>query len=76
MNEKKSDGGVIVTIPKVTFFFAWYDFWIGFYYDRDEKALYFCPIPCCVFKFERVQKGADEACTGFFDDPPLGVDDA
>jgi hypothetical protein len=35
---------------KFKFFFAWYDFWVGFYYDQLQRALYICPIPCCVFK--------------------------
>lgn len=31
---------------------AWYDFWIGFYYDVRHRTLYFIPIPCLVFRFE------------------------
>ena len=38
---------------KVKLFFAWYDFWVGFYWDRQKRALYVAPLPCLVFKFER-----------------------
>jgi hypothetical protein len=30
---------------KIKLMFAWYDFWIGFYFDKKEKSLYFFPIP-------------------------------
>jgi hypothetical protein len=30
---------------RVSLFFAWYDFWVGFYYDRKGRWLYVCPIP-------------------------------
>lgn len=34
--------------------FAWYDFWIGFYYDRANHVLYFCPLPMIVIRFSKV----------------------
>jgi hypothetical protein len=40
-------------VLKVSFFLAWYDCWIGFFYDQKKKALYFCPLPCVVFKFQK-----------------------
>lgn len=40
---------------KVKFLFAWYDLWIGAYWDRDKRALYVLPIPCVgfVIQFKR-----------------------
>lgn len=41
-----NSGGVVDPPP---FFLAWYDFYVGFYYDRHNKILYFAPFPMCVF---------------------------
>lgn len=30
---------------KIRPFFAWYDLWIGAYYDRARRCLYVCPVP-------------------------------
>lgn len=38
---------------KFSFFFAWYDLWIGAYFDRDRRVWYVCLLPCCVLKIER-----------------------
>lgn len=37
---------------KISYFFAWYDFWFGWYYDQKKRTLYICPIPCHVIKIE------------------------
>lgn len=37
----------------IRFIFAWYDLWIGAYYDRKGRALYLLPIPCCGIVIQR-----------------------
>ena len=39
---------------RVSAFFAWYDLWVGAYWDRQARALYVCPLPMVVVKFAKV----------------------
>lgn len=41
---------------KVGLSFKWFDLWIGFYWDRAKKVLYFCPLPTIVFSLKREKK--------------------
>lgn len=33
--------------------FAWYDLWVGAYWDRKDKILYVCPLPMLLLIFQR-----------------------
>jgi hypothetical protein len=48
------DGVGLPGVQAVKFraFFAWFDFWIGAYYDVGHRTLYVCPLPMCVLRFE------------------------
>lgn len=37
----------------VRLIFAWYDLWVGAFYDRPKRRLYVFPIPCVGFMVER-----------------------
>lgn len=36
--------------PRVSL--AWYSVWVGVYWDRFDRTLYVCPLPCLVFSWE------------------------
>lgn len=42
----------------VRFIFAWYDLWVGAYYDRKSRSLYLLPVPTLgiVITFPRKRK--------------------
>lgn len=44
----------MMKLVKVNTLFAWYDFWVGLYWDRINLRLYVLPVPMfgLVFHFE------------------------
>ncbi len=38
---------------KVRVYWAWYDLWIGAYWDRRGRTLYLCPLPTLVIRIAR-----------------------
>lgn len=42
------------------FILAWYDIWIGAYYDVGHRTLYICPLPMVVLRFQ-LPGDADES---------------
>jgi len=50
---------------------AWYDLWIGAYWDRERRRLYLLPLPCLgvVLDFGRpcaVRDSADAVCDDYW----------
>jgi hypothetical protein len=43
---------------KISFIAAWYDLWIGAYYNREHKRLYILPVPCLGICIEYAPKPA------------------
>ena len=38
--------------------FAWYDLWVGAFWDRQKRRLYIFPVPCLGVVIE-LRKGGD-----------------
>lgn len=37
---------------KASVHFLWFDFWVGWFWDRAKRVLYVCPLPMCVLKLD------------------------
>lgn len=45
----------MIRLLKISFFqviIAWYDLWIGAYWDIGHRTLYICPLPMLVLRFQ------------------------
>lgn len=51
------DGDAAMTLPKVKLIFAWYDLWVGAFWDAGKRHLYILPVPCLgvVIQFKETQ---------------------
>lgn len=37
---------------KISTVFEWYNFWVGIYYDKKKRTLYFLPVPMIGLKIQ------------------------
>lgn len=42
-------------VIRFTFFFRWYDLWVGVFIDTAKRAVYICPLPTLGVKIEIVR---------------------
>lgn len=42
----------IFKVGNFQFILAWYDIWIGAYWDIGHRTLYVCPLPMIVLRFQ------------------------
>jgi hypothetical protein len=42
---------------KIKVSFAWYDMWIGIYYDRKQRIVYICPVPMLLIEIPLMPNG-------------------
>jgi hypothetical protein len=41
--------------------FAWYDVWVGFFWDRQKHRLYVCPVPCIALVISFKESAAEQS---------------
>lgn len=39
--------------PRVAVRFAWYDMWVGVFYDKYKRTFFICPLPCLLITYRR-----------------------
>lgn len=44
---------------RITWVFAWYDFWIGVYWNREKRWLYVLPVPMVGIRIDFSQPGGE-----------------
>jgi len=56
----------------IRFFFAWYDGWVGYYWNVSKRTLYICLLPWCAISFQwkvrndlHCYKGSDSCFRNF-----------
>lgn len=53
-----------IRLIQISFIFAWYDIWIGAYWDKSKRWLYILPLPTIgiVFRFPKLQNRKCSTC--------------
>ena len=41
------------SLSRMSLAFAWYDLWVGAFYDRKARVLYVCPFPTLLLTYRR-----------------------
>lgn len=52
---------------KVKFIFAWYDLWVGAFWDQNKRKLYILPVPCfgLVIEFAPIPEKRSRLFSGY-----------